>query len=338
LETSPLVSLITPTLNPGERLLRCLDNIASQTYAHIEHIVVDGGSRDGTLEVLTERGAQFISEPDEGQTDALNKGFDLATGDYLGWLNADDLLGARAVEQAVAAFATARDIGWVYGDCEHRQGDKLVWFMRSPRHMRRHTLDNGNTVAQQGSLFARWALDRVGKLDETFHLAMDYDLWLRLVDAGVAAACVPETLAVMEIHDTSKTGSIHRSEFLREEGTALLKSGRRRAAAMALGRAAASAAQSEAGLVEPERVRAEVERFTTEAAERGLGEEDEALKSAAYAQAAVLELQVSVRGFRHLARRQPWRYAQTRRYIATRSWQGAPMLVRRLASGRSGDS
>ena len=118
------VSVITPCLNPGDRFVRCLDSLAAQGYAEVEHVVVDGGSTDGTVELARSRGATVISEPDRGQTDALNKGFALATGDYIGWLNADDWLVPEALERVVEAFAVNSEAGWVYCDCEIRRGQR----------------------------------------------------------------------------------------------------------------------------------------------------------------------------------------------------------------------
>src|SRR5690348_5923041 len=198
------VSVVTPCLNPGDRLVRCLDSVAGQTYRDLEHIIVDGGSTDGTIELARSHGLRVISEPDRGQTDALNKGFALATGDYLGWLNADDWLVPEALERVVETFAANPGVGWVYCDCEIRRegGEREV--ARPPARLDKQTLELGNRLTQPGVFVARWALDRVGPLDEEIHLAMDFDLWLRLVDAEVPSAYIPEALAVFEIHDLSK--------------------------------------------------------------------------------------------------------------------------------------
>jgi hypothetical protein len=319
----PLVSIVTPSLNPGERLERCLDSVASQTHGRIEHIVVDGGSTDGTLELLARRGMPFVSEKDDGQTDALNKGFALAAGVYIGWLNADDVLLPHAVEQVVSAFAGSAEVGWVYGDCAFRRGNDCLVRERSTPVVRRQTLLSGNLITQPGSLIARWALDRIGPLDASFDLAMDYDLWLRLVDAGVRSAYVPTTLAIFEIHEGSKTGTVDPADFPREEALALLKSGRPRHAALAFGRAAATAAADARGVIDGARLRVEIERLTVEASEHGLAGLGGIVASAAYAQAGLIELQRSLRGFRHLARLQPWRYGETRRQVAASAWRKA---------------
>jgi GT2 family glycosyltransferase len=228
-----LISVVTPCLNPGARLVRCLDSVAAQTYPNVEHVVVDGGSTDGSVELLAERGVRFVSEPDEGQTDAIAKGFAMAQGELLTWLNADDVLDARAAERAASTGAD-----WVYGDCVVLDGSRrTVW--RPPANYGLAEVAAGEMVPQPGSFFTRVALERAGGLDPSFELAMDVDLWVRFVDAGIKPVYVPETLAVFEIHDASKTGSVARTDFMLEHAQALAKSGRTRAASAALGRAGA---------------------------------------------------------------------------------------------------
>jgi GT2 family glycosyltransferase len=302
----PRVSIVTPCLNPGAWLVRCLDSVAAQTYPEIEHVVVDGGSTDGTVALAQSRGVRVISEPDRGQTDALNKGFALATGDYLGWLNADDWLVPNAVERVVETFARTPEVGWVYCDCTIRREGRVDEVVRAPARLDRKTFEYGDRLTQPGTFVARWALDRVGPLDDEIHLAMDFDLWLRLLDAGIPAAYIPEALAVFEIHRASKTGRVGLSEFYREESLALLKSGRRRQAAAGLGRAAAAAAQTGDERVDADRLPETIGRFQDMAIEWGLETERRVVRAAAFAEAARLELQVSLRGLRHLARPTPW--------------------------------
>ena len=283
---SPRVTVVTPCLNPGERLVRCLDSVAAQTYADVEHVVVDGGSTDGSVELVRSRGLQMISEPDRGQTDALNKGFALGTGEYLGWLNADDSLVPRAIERVVATFASRPDIGWVYCDCEILREDGAAEVARAPAQLSKDILDYGNRLTQPGVFVARWALDRVGPLDEKIQLAMDFDLWLRLLDARVPAAHVPEALAAFEIHGSSKTGKVDLSVFYREEAASLLKSGRGTPAAAGLGRAAAAAALTADGLVDSDRLPAYIARFEKIADEWGLTSERGLVRPTAFAEAA----------------------------------------------------
>ncbi len=324
------VSIITPCLNPGERLVRCLDSVAGQSYAEVEHVIVDGGSTDGSVDLARSRGLHVISEPDRGQTDALNKGFALASGDFLGWLNADDLLVPEAIERVVETVTARPDVGWVYCDCEIRREGAVPVIIRAPARLGKTTLDFGNRLTQPGAFVARWALDRVGPLDEDIHLAMDFDLWLRLIDARVPSAHIPEALAVFEIHDSSKTGRIELSEFYREEAVALLKSGRARPAAAGLGRAAAAAALVDEAHVDADRLRASIERFESIAIDWGLEAERQVVRPAAFAEAARLELQVSLRGLRHLARPTPWLSGTSLRMIGGAARRGAPALARRM--------
>jgi glycosyltransferase involved in cell wall biosynthesis len=228
-----LVSIVTPCLNPGERLARCLESVAAQTHPHVEHVVVDGGSTDGTVELLERAGVSYVSESDGGQTEAIAKGFGLARGELLTWLNADDELASGAAARAVAA-----GVDWLYGDCTVVTGARrTVW--RPPRRYGLWEIDAGEMIPQPGCFFSRSALERAGGLDPSFELTMDIDLWIRLVDAGIAPRYVPEVMATFEIHPDSKTGSLGHKRFLLEHARALAKSGRVRAASAAVGRAAA---------------------------------------------------------------------------------------------------
>jgi hypothetical protein len=329
------ISVITPCLNPGDWFARCLDSVAAQSYAEVEHVVVDGGSTDGTVEVARSRGAIVISESDEGQTDALNKGFKLATGDYIGWLNADDWLVPTALERVVEAFGANPQAGWVYCDCEIRRGSARE-VVRPPARLARKTFDFGNRLTQPGTFVARWALERVALLDEDFQLAMDFDLWLRLLDAGVPAAYIPEALAVFEIHSSSKTGSIDLSDFYKEEAFALLKSGRRRPAAASLGRAAAAAALTEDGRIDPGRLATTIDRFEHIATTWDLGADRRVVRPAAFVESARFELvQGSARGLRFLARPTPWMSGTSLRMIGYDVLRGAPIIARRALNGLS---
>lgn len=331
--TGVLVSVITPCLNARDWLERCLDNVASQTYADIEHIVVDGGSTDGTVELLESRGTRFLSEPDSGQANAINKGFRLATGDLLGWLNADDLFVPDAVEAVTGAFRGNPSAGWNYGQSRVERNGKPELALPPPRRIRKTTLASGNLLTQPGFFMARWALERVGELDESLHLGMDYDLWLRLVDAGIPAVYVPRVLAIYEVHENSKTGIVHPSEFVREWAEALFKSGRTREAAFAFGRAASASlgtslsASAIANLakqvVEDQRV-------------HGRELDTEAVAAGATVEAAVIELHRSPAGLRHLLRPRVWRYPQTRARLTLAGRFLLRLLTLRARSARSG--
>lgn len=236
--SDPLVSIVTPCLNPGPRLQRCIDSVAEQTYARVEHIVIDAGSSDGTVELLQQTGnLTWISEPDTGQTNAINKGIRMMHGEVFSWLNADDVLKPSAAELAVNVFRDSPDVGWVHGDLEYDHGDRLE-VVRLPAEPSLATMAMGNVVAQPGSFVARWALDRVGPLDESLNLAMDFDLWVRLLVAHIEGRYIAQTMARFEIRSDTKTGSIERADFLHEEYRAFAKAGLDAEAALTLARSA----------------------------------------------------------------------------------------------------
>jgi glycosyltransferase involved in cell wall biosynthesis len=312
-----LVSVVTPCLNPGMRLARCLDSVAAQSYQGVEHIVVDGGSTDGTLDVLAERGIRFVSGPDRGQTDAINKGFRLAQGEVLGWLNADDVLVPGAIEAVVAALHRKPSAGWVYGECEVRRHGARELPIRPPARIGKATLDCGSVLAQPGFFVTRWALDQVGELDEAFHLAMDFDLWLRLIDANIGAVRVPTTLALFELHEGSKSGSTPSSGFFFEEGLALLKSGRRRQAAFSFGRSAWADGDIDQVLGDPRICDARLDRT--------------AVVAGARTEAAIAGLLAgSPQALRMLLRPDVWRVPETRRRLRLAFRNMFPVLVGRF--------
>jgi Glycosyl transferase family 2 len=314
----PLVSIITPTFNPGHRLTRCIESIEAQSYPHVEHIVVDGGSTDGTLDVLRcHPGVRWVSEPDNGQSDALNKGFRMARGQLLTWINADDTLLPKAVESVVDA-ATATGAEWIYGNCKMWEGERShLW--DPPATFDEASFDWVCPIAQQGTFFTKRAFESVGGIDESYDLSMDYDLWLRFVKAGVARTFVPEVLGTFEVHEESKTGSRGHQDFMREGAVALRRFGRVEASDLMVGRAAAERAAQPTGrgpLVATARIRSELQRVKASHPELAQVRDAMAMKGA-FAQAADIELRQRRRpahlsGLRHLFRPAPWRDRRTR--------------------------
>jgi glycosyltransferase involved in cell wall biosynthesis len=177
-----LVSIVTPSLDQGRYLRDAIESVRAQTYPELEHVVVDAGSTDGTLDILAGyEGVRWISEPDRGQSHALNKGFALARGDVFGWLNADDAYPPDAIAEAVATLERT-GAGLVYGDVT-RVDDGGV----NPRRIRsRPTFDLwtevnlGCGVYSPAVFFTREAFEAVGGVDESLEMTMDWDLWLRI--------------------------------------------------------------------------------------------------------------------------------------------------------------
>ncbi|HEX7973292.1 MAG TPA: glycosyltransferase family 2 protein [Anaerolineales bacterium] len=184
MEELPLVSIVTPSYNQAHFIDETIRSVLSQDYPRLEYIIVDGGSTDGSLEIIrryADRLAWWVSEPDQGQTDALNKGFAQAKGEILAWLNSDDTYLPGAISEAAAFLQTHPDVGMVYGDANliDEAGGMIGRFPARQTDYRR--LRQGYVHIPQQAAFFRASLWRqVGPLDPSFYFAMDYDLWVRL--------------------------------------------------------------------------------------------------------------------------------------------------------------
>jgi len=204
----PLVSIVTPSYNQATFLEATIGSVLAQDYPHIEYILVDGGSNDGSLEIIrrySNRLAWWVSEKDRGQTDAINKGFEHANGQVLAWLNSDDTYQPGAIRQAVAYLQSHPMVGMVYGDCNfiNAAGQRIGRFPAAQTDYRR--LKQGYVHIPQQSAFWRADLWRkVGPLDPTFYFAMDYDLWVRLAKISLLDYH-PQTWANFRLHDMGKT-------------------------------------------------------------------------------------------------------------------------------------
>ncbi len=175
--------MLTPSFNQGRWLRRNLESVAAQTYSNIEHIVMDGGSNDETVEIL--RAAKNLcwrSEPDRGQSHALNKAFAQSSGEIIGWLNADDAYFiSEAVATAVAAFKAHPDAAVVYGHAALvSSNDQLLHFLWVPRFS--HSLLRRLNYIFQPSAFIRRSAVEEFFVDEAYDSWMDRELWLRLAE------------------------------------------------------------------------------------------------------------------------------------------------------------
>lgn len=178
----PLVSILTPSFNQRHWLVDTLDSVAHQTYPHLEHVVVDGGSTDGSVELIrsTLPAESWVSEPDQGQSNAINKAFARSHGEIIGWLNSDDAyLFTDAVERVVAHFDAHPEVDVVYGHAALAgETGRLLHVVWAPRYSQR-LLRWSNYIAQPTVFMRRRVLER-GFLDESLHYTMDHELWVRL--------------------------------------------------------------------------------------------------------------------------------------------------------------
>lgn len=208
MNNSPLVTIITPSFNQAPYLEETINSVLGQTYPRIEYIIMDGGSTDGSVEIIKRyqnKLAYWVSEKDRGQTDAINKGFARAKGEVLAWINSDDTLRPNAVEEAVRFLNENPDIGLVYGDTHYiDEHSKVIGrFPAAQTDLAR--LRRGYVhIPQQASFFRKSIWDQIGPLDPEFFFAMDYDLWVRI--AGKAEIrYLPRWWANFRLHRGAKS-------------------------------------------------------------------------------------------------------------------------------------
>lgn len=201
----PLVSIVTPSFNQAAFLPEAMQSVFAQTYAPIEYILIDGGSTDGSAELVraeAPRLAYWVSEPDTGQADAINKGFARARGAYYLWLNADDRLLPNAVSEAVAFLEHHPEVGLVYGDAEYIGADGRVLGRFPARQTDYARLLRGYVhIPQQATV---WRAGLWSPLDADLSFAMDYDLWVRIAKVS-RLHYLPKRWAQFRLHADSKT-------------------------------------------------------------------------------------------------------------------------------------
>lgn len=203
----PKVSIVTPSLNQGQFIEEAIQSVLSQDYPNIEYIVMDAGSTDGTLDVLKKYNNNiiWISEPDEGQPDAINKGWRMASGEMLTWLNSDDVLTPSAVCNMVNLFSGDDHCAAVYGD-------HIIIDTEGKTIRRCSALDFNFEIILYGinyicpAIFIRReVLERVGYLDINFPYLFDWEFYLRMASKQLKILHLPETLFKFRWHACSKT-------------------------------------------------------------------------------------------------------------------------------------
>lgn len=213
-------SIVTPSYNQGAFIERTLQSILGQEGEFdLELRVMDGGSSDGTPAVLRRYGddarLRWTSHPDNGQSDAINRGFAATDGDILAWLNSDDLYAPGAL-QAVAEAYRARPFDWCFGNCinidehDHEIRRSITAYKRrqSLRYGYRRLLRR-DFISQPATFFTRRAFERTGEIERGLTYSMDYDYWLRL-GRGFDPVFLDRTLASFRWHSASKNGALYR--------------------------------------------------------------------------------------------------------------------------------
>jgi glycosyltransferase involved in cell wall biosynthesis len=207
----PVVSIVTPSLNHVEFIEDTIQSVLNQDYPAIEYLIIDGGSKDGTIDIIRKFSnslAYWESKQDRGQSHAINKGLQRSTGQILGWLNSDDILKPSTVSRVVRYFKTHPQIDTVYGNADRINADgKFVRYSNQDLpEFGPKTLINECFITQPGAFWRRGIMEKVGFLTENLHYVMDYEYWARMVLAGANFAKLPgPPVAEFRLSDISKT-------------------------------------------------------------------------------------------------------------------------------------
>jgi len=199
---SPLVSIITPVLNRADTIRACLRSVSAQTHPNLEHIVVDGGSTDGTVQIIesfqSNHALTWISEPDDGMYGAINKGLRLAKGAVVAYLNSDDVYLPWSVEVAEAHLASGVDL--VYGDMGILKRGRRIFLPQFYEPFDLNYYTHFTTIGQPTVFWRSDMTSHIGYFDTSYQLIGDCEYWLRAAVAGHSLAHVDEILAIQVEH------------------------------------------------------------------------------------------------------------------------------------------
>lgn len=207
----PKLSVVVPSYNQGQFLERTLASIIGQNYPNLELIVMDGGSTDASMAIIERYGehiAHLEHGPDGGQSAAIAKGFGIATGDYISWLNSDDVYSPQALLRVGQYLASRPDVEFVYGNMTMIDADdNVIAFRRSPDFVLGVMKYAFLTVPQHSAFWTKSLYDRVGGVDANLRFCMDYDLFVRMATAH-APKHIDVPIGNFRIHGESKTSTL----------------------------------------------------------------------------------------------------------------------------------
>jgi glycosyltransferase involved in cell wall biosynthesis len=183
--TFPKISIITPSFNQANYLETSINSVLKQNYPNLEYIIIDGGSTDGSLDIIeryTSKLTYWISEPDEGHANALNKGFAKTTGEIMGWLNSDDILHPGALSLLAEIFSGFDEVDWLTGQSSFIDPSGRIVMVHSPARWSRLRFLSGDYkwIQQESTYWRRRLWDKVGgTISEEYSMACDFELWVR---------------------------------------------------------------------------------------------------------------------------------------------------------------
>ncbi|MGD0712122.1 MAG: glycosyltransferase family 2 protein, partial [Bacteroidales bacterium] len=202
MDNLPKISVVTPSYNQGQFLEQTILSVLGQNYPNLEYIIIDGGSTDNSVEIIkkyAKRIYYWVSEPDNSQSHAINKGFDKATGDILCWLNSDDIYMPNIL-QYVAKNINIDEAQILTGNCIHFSESETegvtVQGCKTVQYFQEFDLLNADFITQPSTFWTRKVLEKVGKLNEQMHFVFDWDWFIRAKQAGVVFKPVSLTFSL----------------------------------------------------------------------------------------------------------------------------------------------
>jgi glycosyltransferase involved in cell wall biosynthesis len=216
----PRISIVTPSFNQGKFIEQTIKSVLSQGYPNLEYIIIDGGSTDNSINIIKkyeDKLAFWVSAPDSGQANAINRGLRRSEGEILKWINSDDYLLPGSLFIAAKAFNEGNDrLGVVYGFCHMIERGGELFEERKCINFNAGVLRYGqNLFAQPASFFHRRVINRIGFLNEDLTYAMDYEYWIRAYEAGFMFKAIDIPLAAFRFHGHSKT--VRRQSLMKNE-------------------------------------------------------------------------------------------------------------------------
>jgi len=220
----PRITVVTPSFNQAEFLERTILSVLNQGYPNLEYFIVDGGSTDGSIEIIRKYADQldwWVSEPDNGQSHAINKGLKRATGEWVAWQNSDDVYLPGTFAQLANAANRWAQAKLIVGDMLLIDAqDRPIRDLRYVRPTYASVLAEGMVLANQSAFWRKSLHERIGWLDETLHYSFDYEWFLRVLKDMNCAQHVPLLWGALRYHEATKT-SRHRSMFNKEHQAVL---------------------------------------------------------------------------------------------------------------------
>lgn len=210
--TWPRISIITPSYNQGEFIEKTIRSVLQQQYPNLEYIIMDGGSTDNSVDIIKYYSpliSYWKSCPDGGQSEAINNGMNMASGDILGWINSDDYLLPGALHNVAESWCENDNLNWVSGACQfiNENGEIFLEWFPEPKATLAETLSMGAGVPQPSSFWSKTLWNTVNGLDQNLHYSMDEDLWMRFYIFGARPKPIAEHLAVRFVQRNSKTST-----------------------------------------------------------------------------------------------------------------------------------